>query len=246
MLTINFQHMGLAKGDKVLDLGCGEGRHVISAYMAHDIQAVGVDLSFDDLKISAERFVHFSEPDNDKKSFLLSASNALSLPFASNSFDAVICSEVLEHIPDYQSVLAEITRVLKPKGVFATSVPRAWPERICWALSRAYHEVEGGHIRIFNARALRKNIQQQGFTYYCGHWAHALHVPYWWLKCLFWNKQETSKSIAAYHKMLVWDLMKKPWLTQTLEKILNPLMGKSVVMYFQKNASASLDSGVAQ
>ena len=246
MLTVNFQHMGLAKGDKVLDLGCGEGRHVISAYMAHDIQAIGVDLSFDDLKISAERFKHFSELDNDKKSFSLSASNALSLPFASNSFDAVICSEVLEHIPDYQAVLAEITRVLKPKGVFATSVPRAWPERICWALSRAYHEVEGGHIRIFNARAFRKDIQQQGFAYYCGHWAHALHVPYWWLKCFFWDKQETSKLIAAYHKMLVWDLMKKPWLTQTLETILNPLMGKSVVMYFQKNASASLDSGAAQ
>lgn len=246
MLTINFQHMGLAKGDKVLDLGCGEGRHVISAYMAYDIQAIGVDLSFDDLKISAERFAHFSEPDNGNKSFSLSASNALSLPFANNSFDAVICSEVLEHIPDYQSVLAEITRVLKPKGIFAMSVPRAWPESICWALSSAYHEVEGGHIRIFNARTLRKNIQKQGFAYYSGHWAHALHVPFWWLKCLLWNKQETSKLIAVYHKFLVWDLMKKPWLTQALEKILNPLMGKSVVMYFQKNASPSVDNGAAQ
>jgi SAM-dependent methyltransferase len=246
MLTINFQHMGLAKGDKVLDLGCGEGRHVISAYMEFDIQAVGVDLSFDDLKISAERFTQFSEPSNGNKSFSLSASNALSLPFASNSFDAVICSEVLEHIPDYQAVLAEITRVLKPKGVFATSVPRAWPEKICWALSRAYHEVEGGHIRIFNARTLRKNIQQQGYAYYAGHWAHALHVPFWWLKCLFWDKQETSKLIAAYHKLLVWDLMKKPWLTQTIDKLLNPLMGKSVVMYFQKNASVAADNGAAQ
>lgn len=238
MLTINFEHMALSKGDKVLDLGCGEGRHVISAYMAYEIDAVGVDLSFDDLKISADRFMGFSEPDNEKKSFSLSASNALALPFSDNSFDAVICSEVLEHVPDYLSVLAEITRVLKPNGVFAASVPRAWPERICWALSREYHEVEGGHIRIFNARTLRNDIEKQGFDYYRGHWAHALHVPYWWLKCLFWRKQEQSKLIAAYHKLLVWDLMKKPWLTQALDKLLNPLMGKSVVMYFQKQSSA--------
>ena len=234
MLTINFQHMALSSGDKVLDLGCGEGRHVISAYMAHDIQAVGVDLSFKDLKSSAERFAHFAEANNPKKSFSLSTSNALSLPFADNCFDAVICSEVLEHIPDYESVLVEITRVLKPNGVFAASVPRAWPEKICWALSSAYHEVEGGHIRIFNAGKLRNDIESRGFSYYRGHWAHALHVPFWWLKCLFWNKQEQSKLIAAYHKLLVWDLMKKPWLTQTLDKLLNPLMGKSVVMYFRK------------
>ena len=239
MLTINFQHMALSSGDKVLDLGCGEGRHVISAYMAHDIQAVGVDLSFKDLKISAERFAHFAEANNSKKSFSLSTSNALSLPFADNCFDAVICSEVLEHIPDYESVLVEITRVLKPNGVFAASVPRAWPEKICWALSSAYHEVEGGHIRIFNARKLRSDIESRGFSYYRGHWAHALHVPFWWLKCLFWNKQEQSKLIAAYHKLLVWDLMKKPWLTQTLDKLLNPLMGKSVVMYFRKQVPSA-------
>ncbi len=234
MLTINFQHMALSSGDKVLDLGCGEGRHVISAYMTHDIQAIGVDLSSKDLKISAERFTHFAEAGNDKKSFSLAASNALSLPFGDHCFDAVICSEVLEHIPDYESVLAEVTRVLKPNGVFAASVPRAWPEKICWALSRAYHEVEGGHIRIFNARKLRSDIEAKGFSYYCGHWAHALHVPFWWLKCLFWHKQEQSKLISTYHKLLVWDLMKKPWLTQTLDKCLNPLMGKSVVMYFRK------------
>lgn len=246
MLTVNFEHMGLAAGDKVLDLGCGEGRHVISAYIAYEIDAVGVDLSFDDLKISADRFTNFYEPDNQNKNFSLSASNALALPFADNSFDAVICSEVLEHIPDYLSVLTEITRVLKPNGVFAASVPRAWPERICWALSSAYHQVEGGHVHIFNARQLRNDIEEKGFSYSRRHWAHALHVPFWWLKCLFWDKQEQSKLIAVYHKLLVWDLMKKPWLTQTLDKLLNPLMGKSVVMYFKKHASASSQVEAAQ
>ncbi len=239
MQTVEFKHIALQAGDKVLDLGCGEGRHVISAYLEGDVQAVGVDLGFEDLKITAEKFADFSEPDNDKKSFGLSVANALSLPFADNTFEVVICSEVLEHIPDYSSALIEIERVLVPGGTFVASVPRAWPEKICWAFSSAYHQVEGGHLRIFNAAQLRGEIEARGFKHYRRHWAHALHAPFWWLKCLFWEKQEQSKLIAWYHKLLVWDLMEHPWITRGLEKILNPVMGKSVVMYFQKQQPAT-------
>lgn len=239
MQTVNYKHLDLSAGDKVLDLGCGEGRHVISAYLEADIQAVGVDLGFEDLKITAEKFSDFDQPDNLEKSFGLSVANALSLPFADNTFDVVICSEVLEHIPDYQSALSEVERVLAPGGTFVASVPRAWPERICWAFSSAYHQVEGGHLRIFNAAALRNEIEQRGFNYNRRHWAHALHAPFWWLKCMFWERQDQSKLIALYHRLLVWDLMEQPWLTRTLEKILNPLMGKSVVMYFQKQETGA-------
>lgn len=239
MQTVNFDHLPLSRGDKVLDLGCGEGRHVISAYIEADVQAVGVDLGFEDLKITAEKFADFAQPDNSNKSFGLSMANALSLPFADNTFDVVICSEVLEHIPDYQSALTEIERVLAPGGRFVASVPRAWPERICWAFSREYHEVEGGHVRIFNAGELRSDIEQRGFSYYRRHWAHALHAPFWWLKCMFWERQEQSRLIAWYHRFLVWDLMDRPWFTRTLEKLLNPLMGKSVVMYFKKQEAGA-------
>lgn len=239
MQTVNYKHVDLSAGDKVLDLGCGEGRHVISAYLEADIQAVGVDLGFDDLKITAEKFRDFDQPNNGNKSFGLSVANALTLPFADDTFDVVICSEVLEHIPDYQSALGEIERVLAPGGTFVASVPRAWPERICWAFSSAYHEVEGGHLRIFNAAALRGEIEQRGFDYHRRHWAHALHAPFWWLKCMLWERQDQSKLIAWYHKLLVWDLMERPWLTRTLETLLNPLMGKSVVMYFQKQETGA-------
>ena len=236
MQTVDFKHFILQSGDRVLDLGCGEGRHVISAFVAADVTAVGVDLCLNDLKTAQSKFADFAEPANEAKGFGLSQANALQLPFADNSFDKIICSEVLEHIPDYRSVLKEIERVLKPGGLFCASVPRAWPERICWALSEAYHKVEGGHVRIFNASKLRGQIQALGFQFYHRHWAHALHAPFWWLKCLFWKTQESNFLIKQYHRLLVWDLLQRPRTTQVLEQALNPVVGKSVVMYFRKTA----------
>ena len=238
MQTVDFSYLPLEAGDLVLDLGCGEGRHVISAYIEADIQAVGVDLSHTDLVAAQGKFSDFDEPDNAAKSFGLSSADALQLPFADNTFDKVICSEVLEHIPDYRSALVEISRVLKPGGLFCASVPRRWPEKICWAFSDAYHQVLGGHLRIFRSSELRCEIERVGFNHYYRHWAHALHAPFWWLKCLFWKTQDSNWFIAQYHRFLVWDLMDKPAFTRVLEKIMNPVVGKSVVMYFRKDVSA--------
>ena len=237
--TINFDRLQLKPDDRLLDLGCGEGRHVISAYLAEKIDAVGVDLSIKDLQTAWARCNDFP-PSGNKKSLLLSVANGMRLPFPDESFDKLICSEVLEHLPDYHSVLSEIHRVVKQGGILALSVPRFFPEWVCWQLSAAYHEVEGGHVRIFTARQLRKKIEAKGFIFFGKHHAHALHVPYWWLKCLFWRGAETpeAKLVAWYHRFLVWDLMQEPRLTRMLDSCLNPIMGKSLVMYFVKPAAA--------
>ncbi len=237
MRTVDFQHFNLAAGDRVLDLGCGEGRHTIACWADADVTAIGVDLGFDDLRTAADKFKAFGEEfeiDASDKGFGLVNANGLVLPFADNTFDKVICSEVLEHIPDYEGMLAEVQRVLKPGGYFCASVPRAWPEKICWALSDEYHLVKGGHVRIFDAAELRTKIQALGFACYHRHWAHALHAPFWWLKCLFWSRRDDHPLVKLYHRFLVWDLMDRPLLTRALERILNPLLGKSVVFYFRK------------
>lgn len=233
MQTVDYHFFPLRSGDRVLDLGCGEGRHVISAWLEGEVQAVGLDLSFPDLQTSGKRAAEFAPVTGQRRLDLIQGS-ALQLPFPDACFDRVLCSEVLEHLPDYTGALAEIRRVLKPGGLLCISVPRAWPERICWALSREYHQVPGGHLRIFDSDALHGEIQQAGFIGYHRHGAHALHSPYWWLCCLFWRSRERNPLVRCYHRMLVWDLLRAPRLTRTLERWLNPVMGKSVVLYYRE------------
>ncbi len=246
MQTINFDYLQLQANDRILDLGCGEGRHALTAFMLEDIESVGVDLNLSDLKTVRTRFEEFKTPNTKNRSLQLSVADGKNLPFENETFDKVICSEVLEHVPNYRDVLGEIVRVLKTGGVFAASVPRFFPEWLCWQLSDAYREVEGGHIRIFNARRLRDDIEKLGLVFFKRHYAHSLHAPYWWLRCLFWRPEDQQQTpiVKAYQRFLEWDLMEKPKITTLLDTALNPVVGKSVVMYFVKTPTAikALDS----
>jgi SAM-dependent methyltransferase len=239
MLTVDLRSLNLKNGDHVLDLGCGEGRHLHAMYYDAKVHAVGVDLSFDDVVKTRQGFERYPDTsENEGQAFSLTVANALTLPFADDAFDKIVCSEVLEHIPDYKSALNEIERILKPGGVLAVSVPRYWPEWLCWRLSPEYHNTPGGHVRIFRSYELKSDVVQTGLEHFRSHWAHGLHSPYWWLKCIVWEKRDTWPPIKLYHRFLVWDLMKRPLLTRMLEKIADPLMGKSVVLYFSKGQTS--------
>lgn len=235
--TVDFDQFHLQPGDRVLDLGCGEGRHAITAYLNQSVDVVALDLSPADLATARSRFAEFSAPEDLSRSVTFLRASGLGLPFADATFDKVICSEVLEHIHDYTSVISEMRRVLKPGGLLAVSVPRFGPEWVCWRLCDEYHEVEGGHVRIFRARELRAAIERLHMWRYKRHWAHGLHSPYWWLRCLLWSRGERAWPVRLYHRFLVWDLMQKPPLTRMLEQLVNPLCGKSIVMYFVRDNS---------
>ena len=237
MLTVDFSWFPLSAGDRVLDVGCGEGRHSLAAYLRPGVSVVGVDLSEEDLATARGR-INDMAPFEPQGSVRFLQGDATRLPFPDSAFDRVICSEVLEHIPNFIGVLEELYRVLKPGGRLCVSVPRAWPEKICWWLSADYHNTPGGHIRIFSRRFLEREITRQGLNTYHRHGAHALHVPYWWLRCLLWRRGEKSFLVAAYHRLLVWDLMKQPALTRWFDRLCNPWMGKSTVLYFNKPKSA--------
>lgn len=236
MLTVRFDRMGIARGDRVLDLGCGEGRHLHGLHMLGGIEGIGVDLDEVSLERARAGLEHLG-PSDASISFL--RADAHGLPFPDRSFDALICSEVLEHLADPEAAVREAARLVKPLGSLAISVPRAWPERLCWCLAPGaggYADQPGGHIRIFEVRALREMIVGHGFHYLGKHHAHGLHTPYWWLQCLVWDRRETHPLVRTYRRFLEWDLLSRPWITRAMEAVATPVIGKSVVLYFRRVA----------
>ncbi len=235
MLTVDFSKLDLPPGSWVLDAGCGSGRHLGRAFRFRDVHVVGIDMSKKDAGTAnrtLDCMIHEAEDGGGIK--LLSVSDITRLPFKDESFDVVICSEVLEHIPDHLKAVNEIVRVLKAGKSLVVSVPRYLPERICWALSHDYHNEEGGHIRIFKKKELVGILESAGTKCLESGWAHSLHSPYWWLKCAVGHKNDEHPAVKLYHRFLVWDIMKKPLLTRALDKTLNPLISKSIVLYLKK------------
>jgi SAM-dependent methyltransferase len=232
VLTVDFDQFPIEAGARVLDLGCGFGRHAFELYR-RGAHVIAYDHSEDELREVAKMFYAMSvggevPPDASAK---VVRGDVLSLPFPNASFDAVIASEVLEHIPDDERAMAEIARVVKPGGQVAVTVPRWWPEQINWALPREYQHTPGGHIRIYRGDVLVSRLEGTGLQVRGRHHAHALHSPYWWLNCTFGRESLPSRT---YNKLLVWDIISAPWITRTTEKLLNPVMGKSLVVYADK------------
>ncbi len=237
MLTVDLSRLNISAGHRVLDIGCGFGRHSYGA-AALGATVVACDLAILELKeVLATAFA--MERDKqlpDSASVFSTAGDCTKLPFENSSFDCVIASEVLEHIPNDTQAMQELARVLKPGGTLAVTVPSFMPEKICWMLSDEYYspKAEGGHIRIYSKTEIVRKLNGVGFKTEFSHNAHALHSPYWWLRCFVGPSVEDNRLIKAYHKFLCWDIMKNPAWVSWLEKALNPLMGKSLVVYAQK------------
>lgn len=96
-------------GAPILDAGCGTGlnlRHL-------PLGSTGVDINPRNIALLRERLPHHTVVEGDVED----------LPFEAGSFGTVLCTEVIEHIPDPAAALAEFRRVLRPGGMLIGSVP---------------------------------------------------------------------------------------------------------------------------
>jgi SAM-dependent methyltransferase len=235
VITVDFERLSIKPGFRILDMGCGSGRHTCAASRFKKVVAIGSDINYEDAFEAKNRLIYQeSLGEHGGGVWGSMVSDIRCLPFEDNYFDLVICSEVLEHIDDHERAVSELTRVLKPGRNLVVSVPRHFPERICWALSKDYHRANNGHIRIYRKKELIALFEAAGVNKWALHFAHGLHSPYWWLKCMVGPNRDDSAPVNLYHRFLVWDMMKQPWITRMLDRLLNPMIGKSLVIYLRK------------
>ena len=235
MLTVDFERLGLQAGDRVLDMGCGAGRHAFEMYRRGG-DVIAFDQDGDELAGVLELFAAMREADEVPAGAEadIKQGDALQLPFADAEFDRVVAAEVLEHIPADIRAIAELARVLRPGGTMAVSVPRWFPEVVNWKLSDEYHSNEGGHIRIYTDKELVDKVTRAGLEHTGTGYAHGLHSPYWWLKCAVGVRDDDHPLPRAYHRLLVWEITRQPLALRLAGRVLDPLIGKSMVLYLRK------------
>jgi SAM-dependent methyltransferase len=241
MITVDFGRVEARPGWRILDIGCGTGRHTAEAFRVPQAVVVGMDPSLPDLRAARRRLeLHERLGQHGGGRWALCAASGLRLPFAARRFDLVVCAEVLEHVPDDVAVLKEIHRVLAPGGTLAVSVPRRWPERVCWRLSPEYASTPGGHVRVYRRSELERRLATAGFAPYAAHHAHSLHAPFWWLKCLVGVNRTDSAVVRLYERFLTWEIMRRPRWVRWIDRLLNPVLGKSLVLYCRRKATSTV------
>ena len=240
MLTIRFgelDRLGLPGGALILDAGAGFGRHAFE-FARRGHRVVALDDAADEVVGTKDTFAAMVEVGEieDKNYVGVLRGDATGLPFPDAAFDAVVTSEVLEHIPNDTGALAQLVRVLKPGGILAATVPSWLPEKINWMLSDDYHApaAVGGHVRIYSATELKAKLRAAGLRLSRSHHAHALHSPYWWLKCAVGVNDNDHPLVRRYRRFLECDIVMRPRSTRIADRVLSPVIGKSLVLYAVK------------
>jgi ubiquinone/menaquinone biosynthesis C-methylase UbiE len=233
MLTVTLSLLGLREGERVLDAGCGEGRHTLEV-SKYNCSIIGLDTDRTSLKKTKYVLALMEQKGEIKGSWHLLQGDITRLPFKAASFDRIICSEVLEHVPEDEGGIKEMIRVLKGGGVMAISVPTYITEAIYWRISPDYYNHPGGHIRKYRKRQIMERLRRHGVHIYAIQRKHAFHSIYWFLRCLFGLKKEKALIPSLYHKFLIWDVTTKPRFCRLIEEGLNLLFPKSVVIYCLK------------
>jgi SAM-dependent methyltransferase len=233
VFTIDFDLIKIKSGERILDAGCGSGRHSWEICRLADCTAYSLDIEEEDLRRTRYVFKSMDERGESNGKWEAIKGDIMDLPFRDACFDEVICSEVLEHVLDDQQGVRELVRVLKKGGIMAVSVPTYLTEVVYWRLSKDYSH-PGGHIRKFKFRQITDLLEKNNLSIYAVRRKHALHSIYWLLRCLFGINNEKARIPLLYHRFLAWDIATKHKFFRLLEDFLNVFFPKSIVIYALK------------
>jgi SAM-dependent methyltransferase len=235
LLTVDLERLRIRPGDRVLDAGCGEGRHCFGA-LERGARVVGLDLDRPSLEAGARPLRNRAGELNSLGAML--QGDAFHLPFQNASFDRVICSEVMEHVHDFRGAARELARVTRPGGTLAVTIPTATSEHLYLRLGDDYFESPGGHIRIFRPRTLAEGLAAAGFATVGVGFAHGLHTPYWVLRSVMGlPRADSSLLVRSYRQFLIRATASR--FLERVERVLNRICPKSVILYAERRGAAA-------
>ncbi len=235
LLTVDLERLDVRPGHRLLDAGCGEGRHCFGA-LERGARVVGLDLDRDALRRGAGALRARARELGSSGAMI--HGDAFRLPFRDASFDRVICSEVMEHVHDFRGAARELARVTRPAGRLAVTVPTATSEHLYLRVGDDYFESPGGHIRIFRPRELAAALGAAGFATLGVGFAHALHTPYWVLRSIAGlPRADESRLVRAYRLFLIRATASR--FLDRVERVLNYCFPKSLVLYAERRATSA-------
>ena len=141
--------------------------------------------------------------------------------------------------------------MLRPGGRMAVTVPTRWPERVCWALDhRLPRHARAATSASTASTSWKQKLESAGLWLRGSHHAHALHSPYWWLKCAVGRRQRRLAAGAhATTTSSAWQITDAArGGSARVDRALNPVLGKSLVVYTREGGlmpRAELPRGAA-
>jgi SAM-dependent methyltransferase len=227
LLTVDLARLDVRPGQRLLDAGCGEGRHCFGA-LERGARVVGLDLDRASLRRGSGPLRARARELGGSGAMI--HGDAFQLPFPDACFDRVICSEVMEHVHDFRGAARELARVTRPAGRIAVTVPTATSEQLYLCVGDDYFESPGGHIRIFRPRELAGALGDAGFATLGVGFAHAFHTPYWALRSVAGlPRADESRLVRAYRLFLIRATTSR--FLDRVEGLLNYCFPKSLVLY---------------
>jgi len=232
--TIDLDLLGLERGERILDVGCGSGRHLLDAGR-RDCHAVGVELGAEDFRtVKVYLYLLAGEGGLRARVNLLVASGER-LPFADGSFDRVVCTEVLEHVPNDRLLVNEFVRVLRPGGTIAVSVPDTYAEAITWWLLALQRFRLEEHLRIYRRRQVVDLLKAVGLQIYTRRYRHSLESLRWLLIWMSVEDEGAVKSISdTWEDFLTDRTVEDSAVLRFIDDIGNHVLPKSMVLYARK------------
>ena len=233
MLTVDFDRLGVSPSDLLLDAGCGEGRHSFES-ISRGARVWSLDMDMESVRKARYVLAHLM---NDRKIFnesgyLVLIGDTLNLPFENETFDRIICSEVMEHVVDDDLACRELSRVLKTSGTIAITVPTYFSEQIYDLLTYEYFTSPGGHVRKYLPKKIAAIMKSNSLEIYGIGFKHSFHTIYWLIRCVVGLHSDNHPITRVYHSFLTRIMHSK--LMKRIEGFFDYFFPKSMVLYALK------------